>query len=177
MLQVLRSKDELHDFFFRRNLRKRVIHFAQGEIIICEGFTQNKAEVFLDGTVINVDRARRIAKPAILFWPYQVKEKCTQMGDICIIQRNVVCFLQPCASFKDRLQITVDRTWTVIDQFQDISNVLKFFTIKCGSGVLHVLSFRNRFTGSIVKLFRRRGTSTLEVNGKIKYTHLAFQVF
>ena len=98
------------------------------------------------------------------------------MGNICIIQRKAVCFLEPCAAFEDRLQIAVDRTWAVIDQLQDVRNVLEFRSVKNRIRVLHVLSFRNRFTSPLAKLFFRRGTSTLEVNGKIKYTHLAYQV-
>ena len=52
------------------------------------------------------------------------------MWDIRIIQRNAVCILQPGAAFEDRLQVAVDRTRAVIDQFQNIGNALELRFIK-----------------------------------------------
>jgi hypothetical protein len=150
-----------------------MIHLTEREIIVCKRLAENKAEVFLDGTVIDVDRARRITEPAVFFGTFQMKEEGAKLRYVGVFQGNAIGFLKPCAAFKDRLKIAVDRTGTIIDQFQDIGNALEFRFVKWRIRVLHVLSFRSRFTGTSVKLFRRRGTSTLEMKDRIKYTHLA----
>ena len=107
-----------------------MIDFAKREIIVCKRLAENEAKVFLEGAVIDVDRTWCISKPAIIFGTLQMKEECTQMWNIRIIQRNAVCILQPGAAFEDRLLVAVDRTRAVIDQFQNIGNALELRFIK-----------------------------------------------
>ena len=75
MFQVLCIKDQMHDIFFRRDFREWVVHLAQREIIIREGPSENKAEILFQGTVIDVDRSRCIAKTSVFFTAFEVQKK------------------------------------------------------------------------------------------------------
>lgn len=44
-----------------------MIHLAERKIIVCEGLVENKAEVFLESAVIDVDRSWCVAEPAVHF--------------------------------------------------------------------------------------------------------------
>ena len=173
VLQVFCAEDELHDIIFGGDFRKGMVHFAQRKVIIRERFFKNEAEIFLEGAVIDIDRPGRITQPALLFGMFQVEEKRTQLPDVCIIKGDIISILQPAAAFEDRLEIAFDRTRAVIDQLQDIRDALQFRFEELRLCVLHVHSFQNKFTVTNAKLFCWRSTSTLEVNEKIKYTHLA----
>ncbi len=56
-----------------------MIHLAKREIIVCKRFAKNKAEIFLEGTVIDVDRTRCISETAVIFGSYQMEKKCTEV--------------------------------------------------------------------------------------------------
>jgi hypothetical protein len=52
-----------------------VVHLAQREIIIRKGPSENKAEILFQGTVIDVDRSRCIAKTSVFFTALEVQKK------------------------------------------------------------------------------------------------------
>ena len=147
VLQVLCTEDQLHDIRFGRNFRKGMIYLAQGKVVIHERPFKNEAEIFLECAVIDVHRTGSIAQTALLPGTLQMKEKGTELRDVCIIKGDPICILQPGAAFEDRLEITVDRTRVVIDQFQDIRDALEFGLKELRLYVLHVHSFQNRVNG------------------------------
>ena len=157
VFDVLCSKDDRHDVRFRRHFRERMVHLAQGEVVIGKRPAENKAEILLQGAVVDVDGTWRIAQAAVFFTAFEVQEKRTQMHNICVVEKDVIGGCQPYAALKDRLEIAVDRARTVIDQFQDIRDVLEFFSIERRLCVLHVLSFQKQVCSNVTEQFLKGG--------------------
>ena len=130
MLEVLCPEDKRHDILFRRDFGEWMVYLAQGKVVIRERSAQDEAEIFLYCTVIDIDGTWRVTESALFFGALQVEEECAELCNVCLINRNVIGIPEPYAAFKDRLQITVDRAWPVIDQFQDIRDALQFGSVE-----------------------------------------------
>ena len=101
LFDVLCAYDDRHDIRFGGNFRKRMVHPAQGQVIICKRPSKNKAEILFQGAVIDVDGPWCIAQPAVSLTSDEMQEECAQMRDIRIVKTDAVVGIKPYTAFKD----------------------------------------------------------------------------
>ena len=87
---VFSSDDDRHDIRFGWDFRKWVVHPAQGKVVVCERSAQDKAEIFLQGTVVDIDGPGSIAQAAVFLISFEMKKKRSKMRDICIVKTDVI---------------------------------------------------------------------------------------
>ena len=129
VFEILRPHDQGSRFLLAGDPGERVVHSHGRQVPVGKVFAQDIAEIFLDGTVVDVDGPGFEFPSTIGGRAVQIRQEGAQLGNRCFVDRNAEGAVKPFAALGNGAQIGLDRPGAVVDQFKDVRHFPELFFI------------------------------------------------